>query len=235
MKMHSIRLKPFLHAYALAIFFAYAVLLLSSWVASIYVDSINALLSPRGIRWMCSSVMDNFSNAPLAVSLMALMAFSVMRKSGICDMSQEHMTMKKKNALRITLAVALVILVLFSLLLFMPNAILLSAFGTISHSAFSHGWPGLLALFVVVVSSVYGYVSGNFSSVGDIIEAHVDLLASSGSVFVCMFLASQFVGAIGYTSVMSSLGDNGSIWTSGLSVVLYYLPLALAMICACRE
>lgn len=222
-------LRPFLHAYALTMLTAYALLLLSSWVVSIYVEDVNALLSPRGIRWMCSSVVSNFASAPLAVSLMAMMAVGVARKSGIGSISPKRMTLKKKAALRITSVVALVIMALFSLLLFSPHAVLLSAFGTISNSSFSHGCLGLLVLYVIVVCSVYGYTSGHFSSIDDIIDAHASLLSSAGSLFVCLFLASQFVGAIGYTAVMEVMGDDGA-WLSALSALVYYLPLAVSLL-----
>ena len=37
-------------------------LLLSSWLLGIYVDGVQGLLSPRGIRWMCSNIVPNFAS-----------------------------------------------------------------------------------------------------------------------------------------------------------------------------
>lgn len=228
MKLFPVHLRPFLHAYAMLVLMVYAVLLLSSWVVSIYVDEVNALLSPRGIRWMCSSVVSNFASAPLAASIMIMMAVGVVRKSGVKGISLSRMTMKKKAALRITSVMAIVIMALFSLLLFSPNAVLLSAFGTISNSSFSHGWLGLLVLYVIVISSVYGYTSGHFCNMGDIIEAHATLFSYAGSIFVCLFLSSQLVCAIDYTAVMEVMGDDGT-WRDVISALVYYTPLAISL------
>lgn len=212
-------------AYAVALLVLQVLLVMASWVASIYVDGVYALLAPRGIRWMCSSIVDNFASAPLAPSLMALMTVSLMQRSGVYGIFSDRLSLRKRRAAHVTAAVGATILLVFSLLLFLPNAVLLSAFGTISHSSLAHGWYGLLVLYVSAISLVYGYASGCISSMADILDGGTPLAAQFGSYLLLAFLASQLVGALGYTELLRAMGDDG-IWMETLSIVLYYAPLA---------
>lgn len=221
----------FLHTYAMVMLCMHAMLLFASWAASIYVDDINPLLAPRGIRWMCSSIEQNFVSAPVAPALMVLMAFSVLCQSGMFSIFKDSMSLKKRRALHVTIVVAICIMVIFSLLLFMPNAILLSAFGTISHSAFTKGLFGLAVMYVIVVSAVYGYTSGRISSMSDVVESCASIFSSVGSYIVVLFVVSQFVGALHYTSLLHAMGDDGK-WMDILSNALYYMPLAVYFLLA---
>ena len=128
-------IRKVLSGYLLGIISMLICLLFASLVLSIYVDGVEGLLTPRGIRWMCSSIVSNFASLPLAQIFLGLMAISVLRESGIFSTLSGHISMKQRRALQMTGIVALLVVVLFLLLIFMPDAVLLSAFGTISHSA----------------------------------------------------------------------------------------------------
>ena len=119
-------------------------LLLSSWLLGIYLDGVQGLLTPRGIRWMCSNIVPNFASVHWAKILLGVMAVGVLNESGIFRTLRGHISLKQQRALLITGGVVVFVLSLFSLLLFLPNAVLFSAFGTFSHSAFSKGFYGLV-------------------------------------------------------------------------------------------
>ena len=201
-------------------------LLFVSWVLSIYVDGVQGLLTTRGIRWICSNIVPNFATVPIASMLLGLMAVSVLRASGILKVFRSHVSLKQRRALQITGVSVVVVLCLFSLLLLLPDAVLLSAFGTIRHSAFSRGFFGLLACFAIFIGNVYGYTSGHFTTVRDSIQAHASIFSSVADCFVLLFLASQLVNSLDYTGILPLLGDDGTVlcWIRGL---LYYVPLLL--------
>lgn len=206
-------------------------LLFASWVASIYVEGVEGLLTPRGIRWMCVNIIPNFASVHLAKMLLGLMAISVLRESGIIATLRGHISMKQKRALQITGISVLIVLCLFSLLLFLPKAILLSAFGTFHNSAFSKGLDGLLMCLVILIGNVYGYTSGRFLTMRDFVHGHVSIFSTLANFFVILFFASQLIGCIEFTGILPLLGDDGTAvyWLRGL---LYNIPLLLYILLA---
>ena len=213
-----------LHGYIVAIAVMLVGLLFASLVLSIYVDGVEGLLTPHGIRWMCSNIVTNFASIPLAQIVLGLMAISVLKDSGILNTMRGGLSMKQKRALQITGIAVLVIIVLFLLLLFMPDAVLLSAFGTVKNSALSKGFFGLIDCLAILVGNIYGYTSGRFVALRDHVQAHVSIFATFGSCFVLLFLASQLVGCVEFTDILPVLGDNGTM-LSVLKGLLYYIPL----------
>lgn len=225
------RIHSILRGYFWGIVIALVIVLFASWVASIYVDGVEGLLTARGIRWMCSSFVSNFAAVHLAEMLLGLMAISVLRESGIIRTIRGHVSLKQKRALQITGVAVLLVLGLFSLLLLLPKAVLLSAFGTFRHSAFSKGFYGLLMCLLIFVGNVYGYTVGRFLSLRDFVHAHVAIFSSVASYFVILLFASQLVGCIEFTGILPLLGDDGTalFWLRG---ILYNVPLLLYILLA---
>lgn len=211
---------------------ALVLLLFISWVLSIYVDGVQGLLTTRGIRWMCVNIVPNFSSVHIAKLLLGLMAISVIRASGILRAFRSHISLKQRRALQITGVSVVVILMLFSLLLLLPDPVLLSAFGTFHNSAFSKGFFGLLACLAIFVGNIYGYTSGRFTTMRDFMQAHASIFAAIPNYFVMLFLASQFVNCLNYTGILPLLGDDGTVFflLKGLlynGTLLLYILLAL--------
>lgn len=219
-------IQSILQYYLLGIAIAFVFLLLTSWLASIYVNEITGILTPRGIRWMCSNIVANFSSVPLAKILLGLMSISVLRESGIFKVFRGHLSLKQMRALQITVLSAVIILLLFSMLLFLPNPLLLSAFGTIENSAFAKGLYGLAACYIIIVGNVYGYTSGRFIRTSDFIHAHTKIFFVVANYFVILFIASQFVCCLEFTEIFS-LFSSGDVWLSAFRYFLYYFPLVL--------
>lgn len=211
---------------------ALVLLLFISWVLSVYVDGVQGLLTTRGIRWMCVNIVPNFSSVHIAKLLLGLMALSVLRASGILRAFHSHISLKQRRALQITGVSVVVVLILFSLLLLLPDPVLLSAFGTLHNSAFSKGFFGLLACLAIFVGNVYGYTSGRFTTMRDFMQAHASLFAAIPNYFVMLFMASQLVNFLDYTGILPLLGDNGTVLyiLKGLlynGTLLLYVLLAL--------
>lgn len=213
-----------LQYYLLGIVIAFVVLLLASWLTSIYVNEITGILTPRGIRWICSNIIVNFSSVPLAKILLGFMSVSVLRESGIFKIFRGHLSLKQKRALQITGLSVAIILLLFSMLLFLPNPLLLSAFGTLEGSAFTKGLYGLVACCIIIVGNVYGYTSGKFIRASDFIYAHTKIFSVVANYFVILFIASQFVCCLEFTEIFSMF-SSGDVWFSVFRCFLYYFPL----------
>ncbi len=219
-------IRRFLKCLLGGILIALVLLLFISWVLSIYVDGVRGLLTAHGIRWICSNIVPNFASVHIAKILLGLMAMSVLRASGILQAFRSHISLKQRRALQITGVSSLVVLVLFSLLLLLPNPVLLSAFGTIRNSAFSKGLFGLLACFTIFIGNVYGYTSGRFTTMRDFMQAHVSIFSSISDYFVMLFFASQFINSLDYTNILPLLGDDGTVFYL-LKGCLYNGPLLL--------
>ena len=221
----------FLQAFLGVIVSALILLAFVSWVLSIYVEGVNGLFTVSGIRWMCINIVPNFASVHLATMLLGLMAISVLRESGIISTVKGHISLKQKRALQITGIAVLIILVLFSLLLLLPNALLLSTFGTLHNSAFSKGLYGILACFVIFVGNVYGYTSGRFLTLHDCVQAHISIFSTVANYFVILFFASQLVGCLEFTGILSLIGDDGTILYY-IRGILYNVPLLLYILLA---
>lgn len=215
-----------LHGYFISIAALFVVLLIASLVLSIYVDGVEGLLTPRGVRWMCSNIVANFASLPLAHILLTLMGVSVLKESGFLGVFCGHISMKQKRALQITCLAVLLVVALFLLLLLLPDAVLLSAFGTVDNSALSKGLFGLVVCMAMVVGNVYGYTSGHLVGIRDHVQAHVAIFSKVGGYFVLLFMASQLVGGVEFTGISHLLGDDWTMFHV-LKGVVYYIPLIL--------
>lgn len=224
-------IRRFLQYYFWVIVSALVILLFASWLLSIYVEGVEGLLTPRGIRWLCSNIVPNFASVHLAKMLLGLMAISVLRESGITHVVQGHLSLKQRQALRITGIAVFVILCLFSLLLLLPDAILLSALGTFHNSAFSKGFYGLLMCLAIFIGNVYGYTSGRILTMSDFVHAHVSIFSTLANYFVILFFSSQLVGCLEFTGILPLLGDDGTALYL-LRGVLYNVPLLLYILLA---
>lgn len=224
-------IRRILRVFFYSIVVALVLVLFVSWVASIYVEGVEGLLTARGIRWMCSSIVPNFAAVHLAKIFLGLMAISVLRESGIMHTLRGRISLKQKRALQITGAAVLMVLGVFALLLLLPNAVLLSALGTFHNSAFSKGGYGLLMCLAIFVGNVYGYTSGRFLVMRDFVHAHTSILSTVANYFVFLFFASQLVGCIEFTGILPLLGDDGTALYL-LRGLLYNVPLLLYVLLA---
>ncbi|MBR1667872.1 MAG: AbgT family transporter [Bacteroidaceae bacterium] len=224
-------LRRFLQCYFWCIAISLILLLFVSWVLGIYVDGVSGLLTARGIRWLCINIVPNFASVHLAKMLLGLMAISVLRESGIISTYRRHVSLKQKRALQITGVSFLLIVCLFSLLLFLPNAPLLSAFGTFQGSALSKGFYGIFMCLAIFIGNVYGYTSGRFLTMRDFVHAHVSIFSTVANYFVILFLASQLVGCLDYTGILPLLGADATVLYI-LRGILYNVPLLLYILLA---
>ena len=91
--------------------------------------------------------------------------------------------------------------------------------GAIIKSPFMSGLIALIALSAAIMGSLYGWVSGKFTSHVDVITSMEKTMALMATYIVLMFFAAQFVNYFGWTNLGLILAINGAdvLKTSGLS------------------
>ncbi len=197
-----------------------------SWIGNIYGWGLNNLFSQAGIRWTVANFIPNISQAPFAEIMLGLVAIGVATESGIFSAFGKNASLKQQRALSLAMLVLVLLVIIQASMVLIPNAILLSPFGTIGDSPFSQGFYGILCVTVIIVSNVYGLSSGRFFSLNDTIKAHVSLMTKCLPCFLSTILTAVLMGAVAYSHLM----DVFSLTFALFSWVLYLLPFVAQLI-----
>ncbi len=214
---------------------ATAVTAVASWIGSIYGWDTRSLLSTDGIRWAVSSTMDNFAQAPVAHTLLATIALSLLTESGLLGALRSTHSLKQRRALQTAAILAAAFVLLLAALTLYPDALLLSAFGTYGGSPLQHGLHAILLLAAVVLSLTYGYMSGRLLTFADMARAAAHLPARIAAYWPTLFLAAQLVAALGYACPPHADGTAPRpLWLEVLARLLYNVPLLLHIVLAYR-
>lgn len=203
------------------------VVIVASWIGNIYDAGWRNLMSEDGIRWSVSQFIPNIEAAPVGLILLILITVSILVESGLLRAFRRR-SLKKNRAMSVTILVFLLLCGLISFMLFLPDAILLSPFGTIAESPFMQGLCGIICLIIIIVSNVYGYSSGRFVHFSDAITAHTIFIMHSASYFVSLILSAELLACLNYTGMIVE-GTFAFILTS---YILYIVPLAIEIVLA---
>lgn len=183
----------------------------ASWAGSAYNNDIHNLLDADGVRWVITHILSNYSDLPLAYILLLLVAFSIMSESGwICWVFPKNhpLMLKQLRAYTYTNLLAIVLTSIFVFVVLMPGSPLLNAFGGFEHSPLSIGWSILLLLFFILLSNVYGYISGQLTTSTDFLKAHTRFLNKYSYAFLTMFVVSQICGCLNYSNLLAFTSDS---------------------------
>ncbi|MCM1311391.1 MAG: AbgT family transporter [Bacteroides sp.] len=203
------------------------VLAFLSWVGNVYNLGMENLLCADGIRWATANIVTNFTSAPLAEVILLMTGTGVIAESGILTSFFHRSSLKQKRALLFTLTLLTLFCLLVLGLITLPGAILLNAFGTLQDSPFSKSIPGLLFVLALIAGNGYGYTSGRFTTMHDVIAAHTTLSKAASGYFLTMFASAQLIGCAEYTHVLSLFGNDEAFALNVLSFILYYVTLIL--------
>lgn len=208
------------------------VLALFSWVANIYGwGDIQSLLSAEGIRWLLGHVVENYVSCPaLGIVLILLMGLGIAVHSGLYGIlkrlcqKEKLLSHKERWALTLTLAVwgIYVMLVVASLLL--PWNFMWGITGSWLYSPLSKGFVYVLSIGIGLSGVVYGYVSGNFRRLSDIMTGMSYLIARESSYFVTLFFVTQFFSLLVYMRLPAWLHLSDEVVNISY-LVCSYLPL----------
>lgn len=183
-----------------ALLAAQLVLVLVSWFLSATMsDVVRSLLSSEGIRWFVGSFVSILSTPWLVWLLLLSMAGGCLFQSGVLAAFAARRTTRdyrQRVAIRIAFALLVAYVVVVLLLTAVPHAVLLSSTGRLLPSPFSRALVPLVAFGLMSVSVVYGWVSGRFTSMTDVVGSWSYGISRSAPLFILYVLFIQFCASL---------------------------------------
>lgn len=223
-------MRKFLHSLPFLLLLVMLLLAIFSWIGSVYGMQVQNLLSADGIRWSVSQVLPNFQQSPWAEILLGMMAVSVLVESDFLSTilptfrtKQPHhrRSLKQRRALLLAMLMILLGLVALAALTFLPQAILLSAFGTFDGSSLQAGIYPIILFLLTLAAITYGFAAGRFFTLAHIVNATAYLPSRLATYWFTLFISSQFVAQLSY---VFSIPDSIIV---PIAYTLYFFPLLL--------
>lgn len=201
-------------------------LFFASWAGSAYNNEIHNLLDADGIRWVITHILSCYSKLPLAFIILLLVTLSIMFESGWVGwiFPKNHpLMLKQLRAHTYTNLLALFLFAIFIFVMLIPGSPLLNVFGGFEHSPLSKGWGVLLLLFFILLSNVYGFISGQLTTLNDFAKAHTLLLRKYAYAFLTLFSVSQICGCLDYSNLLTFVSDS-------TETIIMYILIALCFV-----
>ena len=171
------------------------VLVLLSWLLSATMTGdVHSLLSSEGVRWFFGSFCSMLATPWVVWLLLLAMTGGCLWQSGLLSaFSRASSTLgyRGRMAFRTTLVLLIIYIAAVVALTAVPHAVLLSATGQLFPSPFSRSLVPILSFGLLLLSAVYGWVSGRFTSFTDIVDAMSYGIARSAPAFVLYVLLLQ--------------------------------------------
>lgn len=187
---------------SLALLVAQLLLVLCSWILYIAVPSVNVrtLLGSEGVRRFFGSFTAVMQTPLLIWLILGAMAFGVLRESGLYtalkDTVRKQLPYRKRHALWLTFVTLAVIIVILSLMSFVPHAMLLGPTGSLFPGPFGKGIVTITVFSIMLLSVVYGVSSGAYTCFTDIYAG-----ICRGAEYIIPFLPVYFLAVQLYESV----------------------------------
>ncbi len=200
--------------------------LIASWLIGAYSPHVRSLLNDEGVRWGVSHIMSNFMRLPLAAILLIMVTVSVVWESGWLSwvFPKNHpLMLKQLRAYTYTNILLLFFFAFFVFILSLPGSPLLSALGEFENSPLSQGWLTLLALLLILLSNVYGFLSGHLVTSADFAFAHTRVLRNFSPAFITLFAVAQVCGCLDYSNLLFFLGPETEKAIMFLLIVLCFV------------
>ena len=188
------KIKQMLVAFTISMVLAELLLVLLSWLLSaMMVGGVRSLLSSEGIRWFFGQFASVLASAQLVWLLLLAMAGGSFWRCGLLHPS---CTYREKTAKRMVIFTLFAYLVVIAALTVVPHAVLLSATGRLLSSPFSRAVIPMIAFGVMLISVVYGRMSGHFTSATDVFDAMSVGIAHCAPLFIVYVVLMQFYESI---------------------------------------
>lgn len=195
-------MKKYLPHIALSLFAAQLLLMLISWLysAAVPVSNVHSLLSSEGLRWMLGHFAETMASPLLVWLLLLSMAYGCLVKSGlpisVKSYTSENRGYRERRALNITYLLSVVCVAIILSLSIVPHAIMLSATGKLWPSPFSASLVPIIAFCLILLSSVYGMVSGKFDTIRDVYDSLLYGLRCAAPWLLFYILIGQLVSSL---------------------------------------
>lgn len=172
-----------------------------SWLLSVADAGISArsMISGEGIRWFFGRFA-GFSASPFLVWLLLLsMAGGVFSRCGLAGLfGRRHAPLRYGERVAVLFSMLSFVLMcgVYAMLAFVPHAVLRGVTGELFPSPFASSLVPAVAFIIIVVSMVYGAVSGRFRRVSDICPALLSGISSAAPLFLLYVLITQLYHSI---------------------------------------
>lgn len=198
-------MRLFARIYFLVVLFLLPVVLITSWLVGAYNNDVRSLLDSDGVRWGVTHILSNYRRLPLSSIILLLVTSSIVHESGWLDWAfpKKHpLTLKQLRAYTYTNMLILILFAILISVLLMPASPLLNSFGELDHSPLAQGWFPMLLLSMILVSNVYGYLTGRLTTAQDFTFAHTRFLRKYAPAFITLFIVAQIDGCIVYSHLL---------------------------------
>ena len=185
-------------AYAVAfLIIAQVLLVLVSWLLSASMtEGVHSLLSSEGIRWFVGQYVYLLASPLLVWLLLLSMAFGCLRCCGLAESntrrSNPFLRYRELTALRLSIVILILYVLLILSMTVIPHAVLLSATGSLLPSAFTRAIVPILSVGIILFSVTYGLFVGTFKSLYSIVSCLSSGIAWAAPLFVLYVLIVQF-------------------------------------------
>lgn len=177
------------------------ILMLFSWLGNLYGLDIQNLLSFDGIRWFLRSSLNQTQQMFPILSLLILsMGLGVCYRSGWLTILRyalmnklQLLSYKQRWSLHISLFVGVIYLLIILCGVLSPNWNLLSITGSIHESPLIEGFPIWFSLGCMLVSSIYGWLGGNFRNIHEMSEGMIDGVRMTAPYLVLFYIVIHFI------------------------------------------
>ena len=179
---------------------AQVLLVLVSWfLSATTAGHARSLLSSEGMRWFAGSFVSLLSTPWLVWLLLLSMAAGSLLQSGLpaaVGARRAARNYRQRVALCAALAFLVAYVAVLLLLTAVPHAVLLSSTGRLLPSPFSRALVPLVAFGLSSVSVVFGWVSGRFTSMSDVVGSWSYGIGRAAPLFVLYVVFVQFCASL---------------------------------------
>lgn len=168
-----------------------------SWLYSAAFPSagVHSLLSGEGLRWFFGHFADIISTPFLVWIILFAMAYGAFVGSGAGSLLTNRLraqSYRERRALALSATFLVVYIALMLLFTITPQAVLLSASGTLWPSPFSHSLVPVVAFGITVFSGIYGLIAGRFLTPADVCDSLLQGIRQFAPMLLVYVLLAQF-------------------------------------------
>ena len=149
--------------------------ILGSWFVTVMFPTlpVRSMLSSEGIRWFLGQYTSNLASPLLVWLVLAGMTYGALRSSGLSRaiMYFSNISYRQLFALKVVVAELIFFAIVFFLMTFLPQAILLSVTGEFFPSSFSRSLIPIVCFLLTLFSITYGLINTSFTSLTDIFNS----------------------------------------------------------------
>ena len=153
---------------ALVLLCAWVLLVLFSWIFTALhpTSPFRSLLSAEGIRWLFGHNVATLTTPVLTWIVMGTMAYGPLQASGLCRL-HFPLGIRERFSLRLVTAEVVAAVFIMALLTLLPQPVLLSATGQVSHSSFLASLVPVVCLTLAVAGLTYGLSLGTIKGLAE--------------------------------------------------------------------